>query len=120
MEGPCAGYGLPRCRRPQGGAQRGAGALAAAGAGEHEADARAGEGEVVGLAAGAELRDGAQGPRADGGGMLGAHTGGGGGPGGGRAATPRLCLHMREEIEEERPVLVQLALHTLANFNSKV
>ena len=52
--------------------------------------------------------------------MLGAHAGGGGGPGGGRAAAPRLCLHMREEIEEERPVLVQLALQTLANFNFKV
>ena len=52
--------------------------------------------------------------------MLGAHAGGRGGPGGGRAAAPRLCLHMREEIEEERPVLVQLALQTLANFNFKV
>jgi hypothetical protein len=29
-------------------------------------------------------------------------------------------LHMREEIEEERPVLVKLALQTTANFNSKV
>ena len=52
--------------------------------------------------------------------MLEAHAGGGGGPGGGRAAAPRLCLHMREVIEEERPVFVQLALQTLANFNFKV
>ena len=52
--------------------------------------------------------------------MLEAHARGRGGPGGGRAAALRLCLHMREEIEEECPVLVKLALQTLANFNSKV
>jgi len=67
---PRWGQGLPRRRRPQGGAQCGAGALAAA----EQANAKLmrelapGGGEVVGQAAGAQLRDGVQGPRADGGG----------------------------------------------------
>jgi len=67
---PRWGQGLPRRRRPQGGAQCGAGALAAA----EQANAKLmrelapGGGEVVGQAAGTQLRDGVQGPRADGGG----------------------------------------------------